>query len=219
MKKIPSLFVRDWEGNKELVKNEINPEAQWVFDGQGYPTRKWDGTAVMLREGKIFRRYDHKPLNWKELQKARKYGGPMHPDLKEPMYGDPPAGFVPAQERDPITMHLTGWLPVDPATTPEKHYTEAFASSVGFPDGTYELIGPKVNGNPEGREAHVLVRHGALLLPDRIMHPSLVPRDYDGLKEYLQKEVMEGIVFHHRDGRMAKIKARDFGIEWPRRKA
>ena len=29
---------------------------------------------------------------------------------------------------------------------------------------------------------------------------------------------IEGIVWHHPDGRMAKIKARDFGIQWPPKK-
>jgi hypothetical protein len=38
-----------------------------------------------------------------------------------------------------------------------------------------------------------------------------VPRDFDGLREYLAGKDIEGIVWHHSDGRMAKIKLRDFG--------
>ena len=73
--------------------------------------------------------------------------------------------------------------------------------------GTYELVGPKVNGNPERVSAHRLVEHAAaakLDLSERtfeaIRTAVLAARDSDGC---------EGIVFHHEDGRMAKIKARD----------
>jgi hypothetical protein len=45
-----------------------------------------------------------------------------------------------------------------------------------------------------------------------------VPRTYDGLREFLATldsrfapgHLAEGIVFHHRDGRRAKIKRKDF---------
>jgi hypothetical protein len=38
---------------------------------------------------------------------------------------------------------------------------------------------------------------------------------FDELRDYLSEGSIEGIVFHHNDGRMAKIKCRDFGIPWP----
>jgi hypothetical protein len=37
-----------------------------------------------------------------------------------------------------------------------------------------------------------------------------VPRDFDGLARYLDGLGHEGIVWHHPDGRMAKLKVRDF---------
>ena len=36
---------------------------------------------------------------------------------------------------------------------------------------------------------------------------------FDGIRDYLRAHDMEGVVWHHPDGRMAKIKARDFGIK------
>ncbi len=47
--------------------------------------------------------------------------------------------------------------------------------------GSYELCGPKVNGNPEGSPHHVLVRHGALVLE--------APRDDDGLRDGVALEL------------------------------
>jgi len=93
----------------------------------------------------------------------------------------------------------TGWTPVTGAAEDCWHREADLPED----DGTYELCGPKVQGNPEGFHEHTLVRHGATVLYD-------VPRDYRGLRKYLATAGIEGIVWHHPDGRMVKIKARDF---------
>jgi hypothetical protein len=88
-------------------------------------------------------------------------------------------------------------------------------------DGIYELIGPKVQGNPDGRKAHVLVRvvppsHYVSLDQDGIR--SIAHRyglTFTGLRQWLTDHPVEGLVFHHDDGRLAKIKRRDFGLPWP----
>ena len=46
---------------------------------------------------------------------------------------------------------------------------------------------PKINGNPEGYDKHVLVPHGAVELP-------YAPRSYDTLRTYLGLHTFEGIV-------------------------
>ncbi len=66
-------------------------------------------------------------------------------------------------------------------------------------------MGPKIQGNPENFPMHELVRHGTHALPD-------APRSFDALREYFETHNIEGIVWHHPDGRMLKIKAKDFGI-------
>jgi hypothetical protein len=72
-------------------------------------------------------------------------------------------------------------------------------------------IRPKVNGNPERQEQHTLRQHSRAERPD-------APRDYDALAKYVAKYLAkylaefdgEGVVWHHPDGRMAKLKRRDF---------
>jgi hypothetical protein len=59
MQKIISLFKRDYEGTR-LVFNEIVPGAEWVVAGEGRATRKYDGTCCMVRDGKLYKRYDAK---------------------------------------------------------------------------------------------------------------------------------------------------------------
>lgn len=207
MKKIISLFQRNYDGDR-LVRNEVVPGAEWVLSGEGEATRKFDGTCCMVRDGKLYKRYD---------AKAGK---------------KPPEGFESAQEPDPVTGHWPGWLPIGFGDSDKWHrdvkfvflhdskffvvfsdldngiyYREREHSLVLFkmPDGTYELCGPKIQGNTEGFYEHVLVRHGCEVLDD-------CPLDFDGLKEYLSNNDIEGVVWHHPDGRMVKIKAKDFGL-------
>lgn len=181
MKKIISLFQRNYDGDR-LVRDEIVPGAEWVVAGEGVATRKMDGTCCMIRGGKLFKRYDAKRGK------------------------TPPAGFEPAQEPDPVTGHHPGWLPVGDGPD-DRWHREAFESWVDTDgrDGTYELVGPKIQGNPERFLSHQLCRHGEWVLAD-------APRDYAGLRAYLATADIEGVVWHHPDGRMVKIKAKDFGI-------
>jgi len=76
-----------------------------------------------------------------------------------------------------------------------------------------ELIGPKVQGNPYGHTMHTIV---PVVPPSRVLHiVVLADRRFEALRVFLAANQMEGIVFHHPDGRLAKIKRRDFGLPWP----
>lgn len=114
-----------------------------------------------------------------------------------------PHGFEAAQAPDPITGHWPGWVPVGEGPDDARH-REAFIGSL--PDGTYELCGPKVQANPERFDRHVLVRHGEEVLDD-------CPRSFDALRAYLVGRDIEGVVWHHEDGRLVKIKGKDFGLK------
>jgi len=181
MKKIISLFARNYDGNR-CVRDEIVPGAEWVAAGEGIATVKRDGTCCMIRDGKLWKRYDVK-------------------DGKTP-----PSDFEPAQEPDPVTGHWPGWRPVGDGPE-DRYHREAFEAHVGRATsrGTYELVGPKINGNPENLVQHVLLRHGSEILWD-------APRTFNALRVYLEGLDIEGIVWHHSDGRMVKIKTRDFGL-------
>jgi hypothetical protein len=180
MEKIISLFQRNYDGDR-LVRDEVVSGAEWVLAGEGVATRKYDGTCAMVRDGKLYKRYDAKQGK------------------------TPPEGFEPAQEPDEKTGHWPGWLPVGDGPE-DRWFRDAWGGPI--PDGTYELCGPKVQGNPEGFDSQSLIPHGAAVLPN-------VPRDYAGIREYLRTAGIEGIVWHHPDGRMVKIKAKDFGFKRP----
>jgi hypothetical protein len=182
MKKIPSVFQRDPDNLNRLLR-DVHPDCQWVLDGEGAATRKFDGTCMMRdADGAWWARRQVKPGK------------------------TPPPRYV-NEETDPLTGKSFGWIPAEDSDFWPlllKAPTVNFVPFAGPPEGTYELCGPKLNGNPEGYDIHVLIRHDTAPAFDN------VPRDYDGLADWLANHAEhEGIVFHHPDGRMAKLKARD----------
>jgi hypothetical protein len=181
MKKTVSLFQRNYDTDRR-VRDEIVPGAEWVSAGEGVATQKFDGTSCLVRGGRFYKRHDAK--------KGK----------------TPPAGFEAAQDPDPATGHWPGWLPVGDGPEDRWHWEAWNAAATPLTDGTYELCGPKIQGNPEGLASHQLLRHGAVEFPD-------APRTFAALKEWLESHDVEGIVWHHPDGRMVKIKARDFGLK------
>jgi hypothetical protein len=185
MKKIPTIFDRDWDGDRSRVLNVQNGACDWVFAGEGKATKKLDGTSCLIRGGKLYKR--------RELRK-----------------GDKAPSLFELVDVDLETGKIVGWVPVGDGPE-DRYHREAFAEITGqgpgyYPDGTYELIGPKIQGNPEGRDSHILFPHGVIVLDG-------APRTFNGLREWLVGADMEGLVFHHPDGRMGKIKLRDFGLK------
>lgn len=175
MRKTPTIFERDFDSNPKLVTEKQNPECDWVFRGEGVATRKYDGTCCMF-DGERW---------WK--RREVKAGKPT------------PEGFVLSQT-DENTGKVVGWLPVEPA---DKWHLEGIENTADPKPGTYELCGPKVQGNPEGFDRHVMVSHADAEVFD-------VARTFGGLRDWLAGHRYEGLAFHHPDGRMAKIKRRDF---------
>jgi len=118
--------------------------------------------------------------------------------------GSPPAAWI-HHSGDPAQRSGHGWYPVGEGPDDWMHKLVA-AQAEWLPPGTYELCGPKMGKNKEKLDSYKLIRHG-----DDVVD---IPRDFDGIKAWLQANEMEGVVWHHPDGRMAKIKRRDFGIAW-----
>lgn len=103
------------------------------------------------------------------------------------------------------------WFYLAMSHTPRPARPEGEKQSV--PDGIYEAVGPHFQGNPEKLEFDRLVR--VIPIDPWLIIRGDVPRTFKGLHTYLADNEIEGIVFHHPDGRLAKIKRRDFGFPWP----
>lgn len=137
MKKIPTLFERVFEGRRvTTIKPTAKSGLEWVLDGGGEATVKYDGACCAVIGGKFYKRYDAK--------RGRK----------------PPFGAIACCEPDPVTGHWPHWVPVDFDGSADKWFVHAYRNTPDIEDGTYEAIGPHFQGNPYGLERDILQRHG-----------------------------------------------------------
>ena len=134
MKKIPTLFIREFEGHNIVnITDQVTPGFEWVLEGEGEATVKWDGSCCALINGEFYKRYD------------AKNGKPV------------PEGAIKCQEEaDPVTGHLPCWVKVDKDNPADKWFIEAYKQVTCkmdntyclLSDRTYEAIGKHFNGNP-----------------------------------------------------------------------
>jgi hypothetical protein len=137
MKKMSTLFVVDYhkKGEPGKIHELVRPENNWVYTEEGVrATRKFDGTAVAIIYGTLYKRYDSKH-------------GKVAPE-----------GAIPCCDPDPISGHHPHWVRCE--RHKDKYFFEAFDMWLFWEDGTYELCGPKVGNNSENLFSHILIPHG-----------------------------------------------------------
>lgn len=184
MRKIPTIFQRDrrWPFH---VNDVPHPDCDWVFRGEGVPLRKYDGACMMRNAAGQW--YARRVLRGGEVS---------------------PKGFKPIQ-LGVKSSEIVGWEPVENSSFARYHSgASVLYHESGNPAGTYELVVSKINGNLDGMPSHWLVKHS--LAPVLPLSGRSFREIRDAVLEYHRENGIEGIVFHHPDGRMAKIKARDF---------
>lgn len=192
MKKIPTLFERNPDDRRHVLPI-ATPGCEWVLAGEGVATRKYDGTCVMFDGTDWWSRREVKP-------------------------GKTPPPNYKAFSADPVTGKVMGWEPIE-----QSGFYRWFAEAVNrigydpIEPGTYELCGPKINGNPEDYPHHVLRPH-EYAEPVPLNRLTLPTSDADAYRYFasvapaatLHGRPFEGIVWHHPDGRMVKLKWKDF---------
>lgn len=188
MRKIPTLFERDPFDRSRVLPVRVTAGCEWVMRGEGVPTRKFDGVCVMFDGSAWWARREVKP------------------DKTEP------PGFREVQA-DPVTGKRVGWEPIEQSSFARFH-DEALADPtwhVGqLTPGTYELVGPRINRNPERLTGHTLIRHGIDVF-DGITDPELLIAEcvFQG---------WEGVVWWRYpddpDCEKAKLKVRDMPEGW-----
>lgn len=183
MKKIPTLFEREYSNHKVVgIKPIVTEGMEWVLEGKGVATVKYDGTCCAIINGEFYKRYDAKK-------------GKKAPD-----------GAIPCCEPDAVTGHHPHWVKVDKNDPADKWFVKAYENTHYLPDGTYELIGVHFQGNPYNLVGDLFVEHGTDLVA--------FERSFEGIKEYLKNNYIEGIVFWKDGEPRCKIKRTDFGFEW-----
>lgn len=191
MKKIPTLFEREFKDHKVVnILPKVHPGMEWVLNGEGIATVKYDGACCAVLDGKFYKRYDCK--------KGK----------------TPPEGFIPCCEPDEITGHWPGWVKADENNPADKWFIMAYGMTVmlenygmKLSDGTYEAVGRCFQNNPYNFTSNKLIKHGEKIIE--------VERTFEGIKKYISEHEIEGIVFWKDGIPQCKIKRSDFGFEWP----
>lgn len=168
----------------------VNEKSAWVFTEPATATVKRDGTGVLVTaDGEILVR--------RSVKKGKRV----------------PEGFRLA-ETDAFTGHMFGVEPM--AQSSFKTVLEEALVATGKPlePGTFELCGPKVNGNPEGFDTHVLIRHGSETLPVIPDMRTVNPDEAFGLLKdiftELKNQGVEGVVWWGKDDKRVKLRVKDF---------
>lgn len=188
MKKIPTLFERQFENHKIVgITDKITPGCEDALE-YGVATIKYDGSCCAIINGKYYKRYDAK--------KGKQ----------------PPEGAIPCCDPDPITGHWPHWVMVDPDDPADKWFVKAMGyafvpemSDISYK--TYEAVGPHFNGNPHNMTIDTLTPHGLVDV--------VVDRTFTGIKTWLEDHEQEGLVFWLEGEPVCKIKRTDFGLPWP----
>lgn len=188
MKKIPTLFERYFfDDHTALAKPVVTPGMEWVLEGQGIATVKFDGACCAIIGGELYRRYD------------AKHGKPV------------PEGAIKCQdEADPVTGHLPCWVKCDRNNPADKWFWAAYNRAkryIPLCDGTYEAIGIHFQGNPYNLDWDYITPHGRAVVE--------VERSFEGIREWLKSHPGdEGLVFWKDGEPKCKIRRKDFGFEW-----
>ena len=191
MRKIPTLFKRIYKDHQVAeTLPEVTEGMEWVLEGEGIATVKYDGACCAIIDGELYKRYD------------AKHGK------------KPPEGAIPCQpEPDPVTTHWPHWVKCREDEPSDKWFLKALEhpsfvfNKKNKPYCTDEAIGEHFNGTPYHMEMDMLVPHGEDVIE--------VERTFEGIKNYLCDNPLEGIVFWKDGEPRCKIKRTDFGFTWP----
>jgi hypothetical protein len=193
MPKLECPFIRKQINNKYIIINTINPGYEWVFnDPLVMAIEKLHGTnvSILIQDGIII-------------------------------------GIWNRTERIPFFNKQKKFIIEGLLNSYERGYTEFLADGQHFG----ELIGEKVNGNPYKIKGHLWIPFKTYA-KEHLLYKSWgkYPKDFDTISKWFQNDLIplysclvngsdtrktgfvEGIVFTHPDGRMAKLR-RDM-FEW-----
>jgi hypothetical protein len=199
MQKIPLLFKVDEQ--RKYVIPEVNVPI--VFKEPTIAHRKYDGTCLLLdEEGWWSRRQTKEPAKVKHFKPV------VFDILTGKHFGWEPLSYSPFFK---FWQEAHEYFPLD---------CDILDTRDGeYENGTYELIGPKINGNPEKLNRHRLVPHARaeqlgdiqMLELDLVQDPE---QAYAELKRVLFYLPVEGVVFKDRKLKpLAKLRRKDFNFE------
>ena len=178
-----TLFEQD---DRYKVINKLRPENDFINDGCFDVHVKRDGTSCLIKDNSIYRRYDANESKGRSI----------------------PEGSISCQDEPAPNGSFPVWIKVVKGDPEDKHYNEAISAKDNWEDGTYELCGPKINGNRDKFENLILVKHDS----EKLLNINL---EFDAIKAYFEDNYIEGFVItDKKTGLKTKIRRIDYGLSW-----
>ena len=187
MEKIPTIFERDWEGNRKVVNKYAVDKEKFAI---GTPTEKIDGTnvRVTVRNG-----------TWVRLEKRR------NPDKIQKAKGIVDPWYIDADQYDKNDQWIFDALKnTDLSLVPDGEWSA-------------EAVGTNIQGNPLNLTCNRLFFFSLPEVQKQLEFdnvPTDYEGLKDWLPKQKSKvgidAPIEGIVWHCSDGTMMKIKTKDF---------
>lgn len=195
MKKIKTLLPKDPNDLGKVIPGQIQIQITHF-------SIKIDGTSCLIKDGKPYCRLDLKLFK-------RKHDKIVKTFTKEELMSKLPEGAIACQEPDNKSGHWPHWIPVSPNNPEHKYIYEGFTSLSNKIDGTYECIGPKIQGNPHNESSHIWVQHAS---PDLIyVVKNWQDNPFETFKNLFKTFSWEGLVAYNGIEPVAKIRRTDFG--------
>lgn len=188
MPKLQSPFIRKMVDKNYIVTNEITEGYEWVFDDETtVAIEKLHGAnvSIVINEGTVTQVYNR-------------------------------------TERIPFITKGKSWIIKGILNSKERGYLEFLGDGQFFG----ELIGPKVNGNPYKIDQHLFIPFSGFCQKHlKYKCWGKYPKTFESISEWFKelmplyasmnddrKGFVEGIVFTHPDGRMAKLRCDMFSF-------
>lgn len=183
MKKMRTLF----EQNESFkVIDKLRDENKFILEDNYSVYRKRDGTSILIKNNIMYKRYDANELKGKKI----------------------PENSIPCQEHPAPSGSFPVWVRCKREDPSDKFHFEAFDKKYSWDNGTYELCGPKINGNKEDLSSHILIFHKSEKL-------EIGDLSFRGIEEYFKRNLIEGLVIENNEnGLMTKIRRKDYGLKW-----
>lgn len=179
MPKLQSPFIRN---DEYIVTPEIDPDYAWVFEDEGVTCQeKLDGTnvSIIIENGKLTRVFNR-------------------------------------------VNDVDMWSDCPVIEGVREAYNRGYCN---FTDGQYfgEVVGEKIQGNPHKIEGHIWLPYETYFRKHLTYKTwGQYPKDFDTISKWFEEGLLslygmqkhggteghfcEGVVFHHPDGRMAKLR-------------
>lgn len=199
-------------GPAYLATDVLNPELVGLLEREIEPTvtAKVDGTAVKAKNGALYARQDRDP----------KRPDKQMPEGWDPVSADPAekVGFRPlngSSDKWILDTMKDGGVRLIILDKNDGQTRLTYAYTVPR-DGTYELLGPKVQSNLHGLELHALMPHGLIEItnfPDLRSSTAL-----SDIREWFNTDpigrAIEGVVLHFETGQMFKLHRHHLSLVW-----